>query len=408
MLRFQHLIPHSLDADAFSRLPPLRPFAAETLGFIEALSGRLVRTPSFKAHPELIALGFWMRPANLAKLRDSFKKSTGNALFQPRGTAFHIAPSNVDSIFIYSWFLSMICGNKNIVRLSSRGSPQLDLLIGVLTEMLGDDNWRSVAQNTLLVRYEHDAEITTHFSDMCDVRVIWGGDATVSAIRRLPLPPTACEVAFASKFSLALVHAQSWNDATGSQQQDWLRKFFNDVYWFGQMACSSPRLVVWHGDRKSVESAQNGFWSGLSALVRERGTDFAPVDYVNKVVAGDLSALRVPTVVLRNGEQNDVARIEVDRKHLRKLINLDLHCGAGLFYETSIDALDDLLPVLERRIQTVAYAGYDDPAPLRDFVSTHILHGIDRIVPFGQALEFSSVWDGFDLLRVFLRQVTVS
>jgi hypothetical protein len=224
----------------------------------------------------------------------------------------------------------------------------------------------------------------------------------------LPLPPTACEVAFASKFSLALVHANGWNDATGSRQQDWLGKFFNDVYWFGQMACSSPRLVVWHGDRRAVESAQSGFWSGLSALAKERGTAFAPVDYVNKVVAGDLSALRVPTVVLRNGEQNDIARIEVDRTHLRQLIDLDLHCGAGLFYETSVDTLDELLPVLERRIQTVAYAGYDDPGQLRDFVSNHILRGIDRIVPFGQSLEFSSVWDGFDLLRVFLRQVTVS
>ncbi|MEN3293223.1 MAG: hypothetical protein V7642_2476, partial [Burkholderiales bacterium] len=264
---FKHLLPDPMEPEPFSRLAPLRPFSPETLGFIDALSQRLVRTPSLKAYPELVALGFWMRAANLARLRSQFEKSTGSGLFQPRGTAFHIAPSNVDSIFIYSWLLSMMCGNKNIVRLSSRGSPQLDLLIGQLSELLAQDEWRAVAQRVLLVRYDHDAETTTYFSSLCDVRVIWGGDGTVSAVRRLPLPATACEVAFASKFSIALIDARNWNHATQARQQDWAGKFFNDVYWFGQMACSSPRLVVWHGDESSVKSAQRSFWSSLSALV---------------------------------------------------------------------------------------------------------------------------------------------
>jgi hypothetical protein len=172
------------------------------------------------------------------------------------------------------------------------------------------------------------------------------------------------------------------------------------------MACSSPRLIVWHGDRGSVESAQHSFWSGMSALARQRGTDLMPLDYVNKMVAGDLAAMRLPKVLLRNGDRNDISRVEVDRNHVRQLIDADLHCGGGLFYETSIESLDDLLPILDRRIQTVAYAGYA-VSELREFVSSRSLRGIDRIVPFGQALEFSAFWDGFDLFRVFLRQVTV-
>lgn len=408
MLRFKHLLPHPIAPDQFARLSPLKPFATETLGFINALSDRLVRTPALKGSPELVALGFWMRAANLARLRSQFEKSAAQTLFQPRGTVFHIAPANVDSIFIYSWFLSMICGNKNIVRLSSRGSPQLDLLIGWLADLLAQDEWRPVAQRVLLVRYDHDAEVTTHFSSLCDVRVIWGGDATVSEVRRLPLPPTASEIAFANKFSIAIVYAKNWNDAAGSKKQDWVGRFFNDAYWFGQMACSSPRLVVWHGDRRSVESAQQDFWSRMSALLRQRETDLMPVDYVNKMVASDMAALRLPTAVIHDGEHNDISRVEVDRHYVKRLIDADLHCGAGLFYETSIDALDDLLPILDRRIQTVTYAGYDDAVELRNFVASRTLRGIDRVVPFGQALEFSPLWDGFDLFRVFLRQVTVN
>lgn len=45
---------------------------------------------------------------------------------------------------------------------------------------------------------------------------------------------------------------------------------------------------------------------------------------------------------------------------------------------------------------------------MRDFVLEAPLVGIDRIVPFGQALNFATVWDGFDLTRVFLREITIS
>jgi hypothetical protein len=403
---FKQLLPNPVEPDRFKQLSPMRMFAPETLSFISALSNRLLRTSSLKAYPELMALGFWMRGANLARLRQQFENSAGQALFQPRGTAFHIAPSNVDSIFIYSWFLSMICGNKNIVRLSSRGSPQLDLLIGALADLLSKEEWRSVAEKVLLVRYDHDADLTTYFSQMCDVRVIWGGNATVSEVRRLPLPPVACEVMFASKFSVAIVNAENWNSAAECRRQDWLGKFFNDVYWFGQMACSSPRLLIWHGAREAKKSAQDSFWSGMTDLVRERKTDLMPIDYVNKIVAADLIALKLHGATIHNSKQSDICRVEVERDDVMQLIDLDLHCGAGLFYETAIDTLDSLLPILDRRIQTVAYAGYDG-SELRDFVSSHTLRGIDRIVPFGQALEFTPIWDGFDLFRVFLRQVTV-
>jgi hypothetical protein len=44
---------------------------------------------------------------------------------------------------------------------------------------------------------------------------------------------------------------------------------------------------------------------------------------------------------------------------------------------------------------------------LRAFVEAAGGRGIDRIVPFGQALRFASTWDGMDLTREFTRLVTV-
>ncbi|MFC6804089.1 acyl-CoA reductase [Deinococcus caeni] len=38
----------------------------------------------------------------------------------PRGLVFHVPPANVDTIFIYSWLMSVLAGNRNVIRLSSR------------------------------------------------------------------------------------------------------------------------------------------------------------------------------------------------------------------------------------------------------------------------------------------------
>jgi hypothetical protein len=54
----------------------------------------------------------------------------------------------------------------------------------------------------------------------------------------------------------------------------------------------------------------------------------------------------------------------------------------------------------------VSYAGVTKDE-WRAFLEAAPVAGIDRIVPFGQALDFSPVWDGFDLMRVFMREVSL-
>ena len=45
-----------------------------------------------------------------------FLKKYENYLLLSRGVVFHIAPKNVDTIFVYSFVLSLLCANKNIIR----------------------------------------------------------------------------------------------------------------------------------------------------------------------------------------------------------------------------------------------------------------------------------------------------
>lgn len=400
-LPYQSLISSSPEPEQLNSVPPLPAFAEATLNFIDSLSVSLMRSQETRAFPELIALAFWMRKSNLKRLRADMLQRHGDILLLPRGTVLHIAPSNVDTIFVYSWFLSMLSGNRNIVRLSSKPSPQANQLVNAIAELLRQPTHADISQRTLLVKYAPDDRITERFSAVCDVRVIWGGNSTIQQVRHLALPPTSTEVAFSNKYSLALLHAHRWQEASEAEKNILAGAFYNDAYWFDQMACSSPRLVIWIGSREQSQAAAADFWPRLEAILAIRHERFGDLDYVNKAIAQDAMSIEFD-VRIAVGVSNDLVRVWLDEPAFHE----QHHCGAGLFFESSMLNLEALRPLLSRTIQTVSYAGLTKEE-LRSFVAAKPIAGIDRIVPFGQALDFGPVWDGFDLFQIFMREITI-
>src|SRR5258707_11431480 len=77
--------------------PALAPFAPEAKAFCAALSRALFTDPRFRTMPDMQALAFRLRPAELQRFEDSYRASlpAPPALVQPRGLVFHIAPANV-------------------------------------------------------------------------------------------------------------------------------------------------------------------------------------------------------------------------------------------------------------------------------------------------------------------------
>ncbi len=84
----------------------------------------------------------------------------------------------------------------------------------------------------------------------------------------------------------------------------------------------------------------------------------------------------------------------------------ELQSGHGLVVEVRLDSLPELAPQLDDRDQTLAQHGFSRDAlvALLDQLGNRAL---DRIVPFGRALDFHPVWDGTDLLDVLTRKITL-
>lgn len=382
--------------DELSRTPVVLPFSPERMAFAADLSRALAKRG--RGRPEVQALAYWMRKAEVTRLAESFEAlQSPTRRLMPRGTVFHMPPANVDTLFVYSWLLSLLTGNRNVVRLSERIAGTDNLILEVIRDVLVDHP--DVAAATVMLTYGHDPEITAEISARCDTRVIWGGDETVRSIRAVPLPVHATELTFPDRFSLAAMSAPSYRTLDDTQRDELASRFYNDAYVFDQLACSSPRLLVWLGDPGA--DAQD-FFDRVGKAAADRGYGVDASSAIAKLAQAYEAMIDLPvTSYERDGNAVTVLGVE-DFPHVRGAF-----CGAGFFFQMRVDSLLDLVPHITRADQTLAVSGIT-PDEQRAFVDALAGRGIDRIVPIGRALDFNRVWDGFDLVAEFTRHVVVS
>ena len=377
---------------------PSAPFNDEIIAFCADFSRRIFRDEQAGKYPELQALAFWMRKAELARLAAEFGqlRKTG-AVLVPRGLVFHVPPANVDTIFIYSWLVSVLTGNRNIIRLSPRAADQTVIICRIFNETMASAA-ASLRRNTVMLRYGHEREITEAISARVDVRILWGGDASVNALRSIPLPPHAKELTFSDRFSFAAIRAARYLESDTARRKQLAADFFNDVFWFDQMACSSPRLLVWVGGEEQSNAASADFLKLVQAHAQQRAYRVQPQTRLNRFSFACRAVLDQRATGYR--DLGEFVLLDVNTAH-----DFDReHCGGALLFQTRIDALTELQSFISRRDQTMTYFGFET-AELADFAVR--LNGLDRIVPVGQALNFNRFWDGYDLLQELTRHVSI-
>lgn len=368
--------------------PVNTPFSEDIYAFTQALSKRFLK---LRHLPEVVALGYWLRNANVKKMQEQFMKQNVETIVKARGTVFHIAPSNVDTIFVYSWILSLMAGNRNILRISSKAEVN-EMMQIILDEL---ENHDRIAKQTIICTYEHTENATADISARCHTRVIWGGDQTIQAVRHVPLSPLANELTFADRFSLAILDAKRIEKLQDEELDKLLEQFYNDSFWFNQLACSSPRLIVWIGEKTER------FWQAFEKKIKQKNYELLAATQVIKY-----------TTALQLATENYVETVAVKPYFTRITMEdvpanaRELHCGSGLFYEYELQNLIDVAQIILDKDQTLVYYGFTINQ-LQELARAVESRGIDRIVPIGQALDFDEVWDGQNFLTSFTRKISI-
>ena len=383
-------------AESEARMADVRPlpvFSEEAVAFLTAFSARILADAEAKAYPDVVTLGFWCRPAALRQMRKNYEAEVNRL---GRGIVFHIAPSNVAMNFAYSCLAAFLAGNASVVRLPSKDFPQVDVLCRIFTETLAE--FPELFPYFLFVRYGHVQEINEHYSRMCQTRVVWGGDATIDAIRRAVLPPRANEITFADRHSLAVIDARAYLAAKDKERV--AQDFYNDTYLSDQNACTAPRFVVWLGAAEKVKAAQDLFWRTLHTLVKDRYT-LQGVQAVDKL-----------TQLYRLGVHAAAQQIPMEDNLITRVCVAELteklaayKAGSGFFIEYAAQEIAELRPLCGASCQTLSYYGVERDSLLRAVLAMRPA-GVDRIVPMGRTMDFALVWDGVDLIRSMSRLIS--
>ena len=372
------------------------PYDGQILNFLDALSNEILKIENRRDFPDLVSFAFYIRKSNLKSKKDFF---TDNELRLGRGLVFHIAPSNVPLNFAFSMVFALLSGNSNIIRISSRNFPQVDLLIQAISKVTSDIEFHPIENFITIIRYEHNAAITDYFSSICAARVIWGGNNTIRTIKKSPIPVRSIDISFADRKSLTVIDAKSIEELSNEALSHLCEQFFTDVYLFDQEGCSSPKAVIWlNSDLHQGQKSR--FWLELSKIA-ERRYDLQPMQAMNKFTELCEMAIDEPADLKVDFQNNYLYRIRsTDLPVLEQLGRY------GTFWEFDLRSVAELAQITQSDTQTLTYFGVS-PLEIVEELKKGKIDGIDRVVPIGSAFEIDTVWDGNDLIRTLSRIIAV-
>jgi hypothetical protein len=382
----------------------LKPFDELTLAFFDHFSKKIMADNSINRLPEIAALGFWIRKSNLSKMQQDMAHlfNTKSFVTSPIGKVLHICPANVDTMFIYSFAVSLLMGNKNVLRVSNRmNAPHIDTLFVHLNGILQTKKYSLFRNYINIITYDHNDETSTYLSQQSNVRVIWGGDNTVKTFKSFKAAPRTKDIVFADRVSMLCIQCDTYLNLDEQGKNNFAKLFFNDAYTFDQMGCSSPQTIYFLGNDKLYRDCMDALLVHLQ-------------NYISSQYKSDISSLaslklnRVADdafedVITKKTGNNYLMFAEQKKDHSKDMLH---SCGGGYFYTAHVNSLSELDQLKNPKVQTLSYFGLNEKE-LNELTQMANGEGIDRIVPLGQALNFDYIWDGYNLFEELSKKIKV-
>ncbi len=375
------------------------PGSKHLVEMLGCISQAILKDPRTRKLPQYVALGYWLRPSSILKLIEQsvILNNDENLRLAPRGIALHLPPTNVDTIFVYSWALSVIAGNVNVVRLPRSSGADTEWLVSLILGVIVEFN---ELNRHIFCSYDYGGDLEASLSSQCDLRMIWGGDEKIKTVSGINIRPDGLSIGFPDRKSLALIDTEGYNNANDAKREDLAGHLFNDIYWFDQMGCGSPRLIVWVGDPPGDLS--NDLYTRLARTIALKKYKCETGVAINKFLLGNELLAEGIANKMRN-YSNELVVVDM----LDPVAGLERTHGGGFLGECVVRKLDKICPIINRKVQTLGHFGFSSNQvnQLANLISGR---GGYRIVPIGRALHFDVVWDGVDLLNHMTRKILMT
>ena len=271
-----------------------------------------------------------------------------------------------------------------------------------MNRLFEKEEYKKIREQTAIVRYERNREITDRLSVLADIRVIWGGDHTIAELRKSPIRARCTEITFADRYSFGLFDVKAMLDAGEDAVARLADAFYNDTYLMDQNACSTPHMIFWKttGDAADFAKAQERFWKAVHTVC-VRKYDLADIKVSDKYM--NLCRMGIDYPGLFKVTRYDNYLYVLTCKRMPEDI-CALRGSYGMFFQMELSNIEEICPVIHEKVQTCAVFGINENE-VRDIVIKNRLTGIDRVVPVGKTLDIGIIWDGYDLVRQLSRVV---
>ncbi len=374
------------------------PFAAERVDLVAGVAETLLGPRRSTATGPAAHFAFWTRRAALTKLAASFAaRVPNNTLARPRGLVFHLPPQNVETVFLYSWVLSYLAGNANIVRLPQEISARMREIVDLFLERLEAAGDGSQA----FVHYPSQGDLGAKISVLSDARVVWGGDAKVALFAPLPLRNGGKSIWFGDRFSFSTIKGAAVEKLDDAALKALAKKLHNDIFVFDQMACSSPHALYVVGEAAAHSAAVRRLLDA-SALEWTMDDPAGRVGHaIGKMTAAFYAAAngRASSVHWRNTQLTSIVASAPMRQ--------DIRVGGGFLSVVFVQSLAEVASFIRESDQTITYFGWER-GEIESIAASRAGPGVSRWAPIGTALDFDFIWDGYDIPFELTRLVRVS
>jgi hypothetical protein len=368
-------------------------FDISTINFLDKISQEIIKNKEYSKYTDIITFAFFIRKKNLIKISREYKNK--NQIIG-RGSAFHVAPSNIPINFAYSLVFGLLSGNNNIVRLPSKNFIQTNILCKIFYKIIKKKKYLKFYKRICLIKYEKSDEISSELSIKADARIIWGGDETINQFQKYPTSPRCINLNFANRYSISVINVNKLAKLSNSNLKNIVNRFYNDSYTMDQKACSSPQALVWIGyDKKKIKEK---FVNILSEIVDKKyGSDLSVTN--SKIYSLSSAAIKSEVNFKSNYKNFNLIKIKLEKlsQEIEKI-----HPHFGTFIEININNINQLNKIITKKLQTITYYGIEKKK-IHKLIFKYGILGVDRIVPIGRAFDIGLVWDGYDVIQALSR-----
>lgn len=305
----------------------------------------------------------------------------------PKGVVTHVMVGNVPLASLFALYRSLVTKNVTIAKL-----PRRDCLTALCFALCihETDPRHPISRALSTLYWEPESEFEDSVLAASDVVSVWGRDASVSSIKsRVPAGVEFVEFGPKRSFAVLMEGIVDWDDAA--------RRIALDVVMYDQEGCFSVQEVYVQGDAmRLVKPLSQWLASAAVHLPRRELT----VDGHAHIQRARLEAVAQGWSVHAPGG-TDWTIIVTDQPTM-----IEENPLARTVFVHPIQAIDQVLPLVDREVQTISFAPWDLIDDVRDALTAR---GADRVVPLGRTGQFRAgfLHDGFEPLRRLVRWSTV-